>query len=66
MIWSGEAVPFAALCLPLFRGPVDRCQAMPLRLSIGNQPDQDQAPVRGAAEAGAYCALPEPDPSNLS
>jgi hypothetical protein len=38
------------LGLPQFRGQVDRSHAMNLRLFINDQPDQDQAPVYGAAE----------------
>jgi len=36
--------------LPWFRGQVDRSHAMTLRLSIDDQPDQDQTPVYGAAK----------------
>jgi hypothetical protein len=37
--------------LPRFRGQVDRSHAMTLRLFINDQPDQDQAPVHGAAKS---------------
>ncbi len=37
--------------LPRFHGQVDRSHAMTLRLSIDDQPDQDQAPVHGAAKS---------------
>jgi len=47
------------LGLPRFRGQVDRSHAMTLRLSIDDQPDQDQAPVYGAAKAGGRSALPQ-------
>ncbi len=47
------------LGLPRFRGQVDRSHAMTLRLSIDDQPNQDQAPVHGPAEAGGHCALPQ-------
>lgn len=40
--------------LPRFRGQVDRSHAMTLRLSIDDQPNQDQAPVHASAEAGGY------------
>jgi len=43
-----------ALGLPRFRGQVDRSHAMTLRLSIDDQPNQDQAPVHASAEAGGY------------
>ena len=46
------------LGLPRFRGQVDRSHAMTLRLSINEQPNQDKAPVHGAAEAGGRSALP--------
>ena len=52
---SGQS---AGLGLPRFRGQVDRSYAMSLRLSINEQPDQDKAPVHGAAEAGGRSALP--------
>jgi hypothetical protein len=42
------------LGLPRFRGQVDRSHAMTLRLSIDDQPNQDQAPVHASAEAGGY------------
>jgi len=48
-----------SLGLPRFRGQVDRSHAMTLRLSIDDQPDQDQAPVHGAAKAGGCSALPQ-------
>jgi hypothetical protein len=38
------------LGLPRSYGQVDRRHAMTLRLSIDDQPDQDQTPVYGAAE----------------
>ena len=44
----------AHLGLPRFRGQVDRSHAMTLRLSIDDQPNQDQAPVHASAEAGGY------------
>ena len=44
---------------PWFRGKVDRSHAMTLRLSIDDQPDQDKAPVHGAAKAGGRRALPQ-------
>jgi hypothetical protein len=47
------------LGLPWFLGQVDRSHAMTLRLSIDDQPDQDQAPVHGAAKAGGCRALPQ-------
>jgi len=40
--------------LPRFRGQVDRSHAMTHRLSIDDQPNQDQAPVHASAEAGGY------------
>ena len=46
--------PVEALGLPRFRGQVDRSHAMTLRLSIDDQPNQDQAPVHASAEAGGY------------
>ena len=44
----------ASVCvgLPWFRGQVDRSHAMTLRLSIDDQPEQNPAPVHGAAEGG--------------
>ena len=45
--------------LPWFRGQVDRSHAMTLRLSIDDQPNQDKAPVHGAAKAGGRRALPQ-------
>ena len=39
------------LGLPQFGGQVDRSHAMTLRLFINDQPDQDQAPVYGAAKS---------------
>jgi len=39
------------LGLPRFRGQVDRSHAMTLRLFNDDQPDQDQAPVHGAAKS---------------
>jgi alkylhydroperoxidase family enzyme len=49
-----EAFGYAAhkVGLPRFRGQVDRSHAMTLRLSIDDQPNQDQAPVHASAEAG--------------
>ena len=45
---------YGSLGLPRFRGQVDRSHAMTLRLSIDDQPNQDQAPVHASAEAGGY------------
>ncbi|MCP9850755.1 DDE-type integrase/transposase/recombinase [Cyanobium sp. Morenito 9A2] len=45
--------------LPRFRGQVDRSHAMTLRLSIDDQPNQDQTPVHASAEAGGHGALPQ-------
>jgi len=45
-------LPFRNLGLPIFRGQVDRRHAIPLRLSSDDQPNQNQAPVHSAAEAG--------------
>jgi transposase-like protein len=40
------------LGLPRFRGQVNRGHAMPLRLAIDDQPNQDRAPVHAFVEAG--------------
>jgi len=56
---SSSSVLSKALGLPWFRGQVDRSHAMTLRLSIDDQPDQDKAPVHGAAKAGGRRALPQ-------
>jgi predicted nucleic acid-binding protein len=54
-IWTEDQDFFgtgvATLGLPRFHGQVDRSHAMTLRLSIDDQPDQDQAPVHGAAKS---------------
>jgi hypothetical protein len=51
-ICDGEVI--MTMGLPRFRGQVDRSHAMTLRLSIDDQPNQDQAPVHASAEAGGY------------
>jgi hypothetical protein len=44
-----------SVAFPQFRGQVDRSHAVPLRLSIDDQPNQDQTPVEGSAEARCHC-----------
>jgi hypothetical protein len=46
-LWKG------LLGLPQNHGQVNRSHAMTLRLLIHDQPNQDKAPVHGAAEAGS-------------
>jgi hypothetical protein len=43
-----------SVAFPQFHGQVDRSHAVPLRLCIDDQPNQDQTPVEGSAEARCH------------